>query len=52
MENKEYVNPFLDVHRKAKAFKDRVLEEGKKDEEIRKKRLTQEAKSVLERDAC
>jgi hypothetical protein len=49
MESKEYVNPFIDVHRKAKALKDRALEESRKDEEIRKQRLTQEAKSALDK---
>ena len=49
MESKEYVNPFVDVHRKAKALKDRALEESKKEEEIRKQRLMQEAQSVLDK---
>lgn len=43
MKSKEYINPFLDVHRKAKVLKDRVAEESKRDEETRKKRLIQEA---------
>ena len=51
MESKEYVNPFVDVHRKAKALKDRALEESKKDEEIRKLRLIQEAKSTFDEEA-
>ena len=51
MESKEYVNPFVDVHRKAKALKDRALEESKKDEEIRKQRLIQEAKSTFDEEA-
>ena len=49
MGSKEYVNPFIDVHRKAKALKDRALEESKKDEEIRNKRLIEEAKSALDK---
>ena len=49
MGSKEYVNPFIDVHRKAKALKDRVLEESKKDEEIRNQRLIEEAKSALDK---
>jgi len=49
MGSKEYVNPFIDVHRKAKALKDRALEESKKEEEIRKQRLMQEAQSVLDK---
>jgi len=40
MESKEYVNPFIDVHRKAKALKDRAHKESKK-EEIRKQRQIQ-----------
>jgi len=44
METKEHVNPFVDVHTKAKALKDRALEE-----EIRKQRLMQEAQSVLDK---
>jgi len=51
LESKEYLNPFIDVHRKAKAFKDRALEESKKDEEIRKLRLIQEAKSAFDEEA-
>jgi hypothetical protein len=49
MGSKEYVNPFIDVHRKAKALKDRALEESKKDEEIRNQRLIEEAKSALDK---
>jgi hypothetical protein len=49
METKEYVNPFIDVHRKAKALKDRALEESKKNEEIHKQRLIQETKSALDK---
>jgi len=51
LESKEYVNPFVDVHRKAKALKDRALEESKKDEELRKLRLIQEAKSAFDKEA-
>ena len=36
-------------HRKAKALKDRALEESKKEEEIRKQRLIQEAQSALDK---
>ena len=49
MESKEYINPFVDVHRKAKALKDRALEESKKDEEIRNQRLIEEAKSAFDK---
>ena len=37
MESQEYRNPFQDVHRKAKALKERA-QELKKDEELRKKK--------------
>jgi hypothetical protein len=48
MENREYINPFRDVHRKAKALKERAQEELKKDEDVRKKRQIQEIKSSFE----
>ena len=41
MENKEYVNPFEDVHKKAKALKDRARETSKKDAELRERRIVQ-----------
>ena len=43
MESKEYVNPFVDVHRKAEALKKRAHQERQKDEEIRNNRLIKEA---------
>ena len=49
METKEHVNPFVDVHTKAKALKDRALEKSKKEEEIRKQRLIQEPQSALDK---
>ena len=49
MKSNDYVNPFIDVHRKAKALKDRALEESKKYDEIREQRLIQEAKSALDK---
>ena len=48
MESQEYVNPFLDVHRKAEALKKRAHQEHQRDEEIRNKRLIQEANSALD----
>ena len=41
MENREYISPFRDVHRKAKALKERAQEELKTDEERRKKKETE-----------
>jgi len=38
MESQEYRNPFRDVHRKAKALKERAQQELKKDEELRKEK--------------
>ena len=48
-ESDEYVNPFQDVHRKAKARRERAEEDRKKLEEIRKERLTQEPATALKR---
>jgi len=47
VEDQEYTNPFVDVHRKAKAFKDRAREANKNDAELRESRLMQEAKEIL-----
>jgi hypothetical protein len=47
VEDQEYTNPFEDVHRKAKAFKDRARESNKNDAELRESRLVQEAKEIL-----
>ena len=46
-QDQEYINPFADVHRKAKAFKDRAREANKNDGELRESRLVQEAKEIL-----
>jgi hypothetical protein len=43
MENKENVNPFIDVHKKAKALRRRVREEHEKDEALREKRSAAES---------
>jgi len=48
MESQGYMNPFRDVHRKAKALKERAQEELKKDEELRKKRQIQEDEPAFE----
>ena len=48
MESQEYRNPFRDVHRKAKALKERAQGELKRDEELRKKKEIQETESTFE----
>ena len=50
MEDQEYTNPFVEVHRKARAFKDRVSEANKNDAELRKGRAIQEANEILNRE--
>lgn len=50
MEDQEYTNPFAEVHRKAKAFKDRASEANKNDAELRKSRAIQEANETLDKD--
>jgi hypothetical protein len=46
MESKEYVNPFIDVHRKAEALKKRAREEHDKDGELRETRLQEAARDL------
>jgi hypothetical protein len=48
MDSREYMNPFRDVHRKAKALKERAQEQLKRDQELREKRQIQETKSSSE----
>jgi hypothetical protein len=43
MQNEKYVNPFEDVLKKAKAFKDHARETNKKDEELREKQAVRDA---------
>jgi hypothetical protein len=52
MENQEYINPFRDVHRKAKALKERAQQESKKDEELRKEKQIQETEALLKVRSC
>ena len=47
MENKLYVNPFIDVHAKVKASKERLLEANKDETAVRNKRILQAAKEAL-----
>ncbi len=51
MENQKYINPFEDVHAKAKAFKDRAREANKNDAEFRESRLLREAKELLDKES-
>ena len=46
MESKEYVNPFIDVHKKAEALKKRAREEHDKEGELREKRLKAAARAL------
>jgi hypothetical protein len=46
MESKEYVNPFIAVHRKAEALKKRAREEHNKDSELRETRLQEAPPSM------
>ncbi len=48
MEDQKYTNPFVDVHRKVKVFKDR--ETSKNDAELREGRSAQEAKEILDKE--
>jgi hypothetical protein len=44
--------PFVDVHRKAKAFKKRTREANRSNAELRESRLVQEAKEILGKEPC
>ena len=46
MESKEYVDPFLDVHRKAEVLRKRAREDKDKDEGLREKRLQAAARAL------
>jgi hypothetical protein len=41
-----YTNVFEDVHKKIKAFKDRLLEANKSNAELRENRVAQEAREM------
>jgi hypothetical protein len=47
MEDQQYTNPFVEVHKKAKAFRDRAREANEKDAELRENRLAQEFKGIV-----
>jgi hypothetical protein len=50
MEDPEYTNRFVEVHKKAKAFKDRISEASNNDAEIRKTRAIQDATDVFKKE--
>jgi hypothetical protein len=50
VEDQEYINPFEDVHKKARAFRDRAHEASKTDAELRESRLVQEARQLLDNE--
>jgi hypothetical protein len=50
LEDQKYTNPFEDVHRKAKAFKDRACEANKNDADLRESRLLKETKEITDKE--
>ena len=46
-----YTNPFIDVHNKVKAFKDRLREANDSDAHLRETKSLQEAKEILGKSA-
>ena len=46
MERREYVNPFIDVHRKAEALKKHAREKHDKEAELREKKLKAAARAL------
>ena len=48
MDDQEYTNPFVEVHRKAKAVKDRVAEANRIEAELRESRLVRDATDILD----
>ena len=48
MEDKEHVNPFRDVYRKAKVLKDRAREASRREAELRES-ILQKAKEALDK---
>ena len=48
MENKEYVNPFVDVRNRVEVFKARLRETNKIDEELRGSRFRREIEELPE----
>ena len=50
MEGGEYVNPFVAVHRKVKALRDRAIETNQSDAELRENELVREVKKILDKE--
>jgi len=50
VEDREYTNPFVDVHRKVKVFKDRAREANKNDAELRESRSAPVVKEILDKE--
>ena len=48
MEEKAYVNPFEDVHKKAKALKDLARETRAKEEQLRERRALQDVEKFFD----
>lgn len=46
MVDQEYINPFVHVHSKVKAFKDRLSAANKSHADLRQDRLVQESKEM------
>jgi hypothetical protein len=51
VEDQPQTNSFADVHKKIKAFKDRIAAANNDDRELRESRAMQEAKEILGREA-
>ena len=50
MEDQGYINRFVDVHEKVKAFKDRLGEANKSNAEVRENELVREVKKILDKE--
>lgn len=48
--DREYTNPFEDVHKKAKALKDHMLDVKKNDTELRESGSARDAKEILDKE--
>ena len=50
MEDQEYMNAFVEVHKKVKAFKDRLSEANNCDAEVRKARANQDPNTGFKKE--
>ena len=50
MTDREYTNPFEDVHKKVKALRDHIHDTKKNDTELRESRLAREATEILKHE--